>query len=520
MEERTQNRKFLLAACIAAFAAIAGLYFIAVRYGELNQDEGWYLYGAGLIRAGQQPYVDFATTQGPVMQYFYAAFWPVVQKYGVAGGRAVTAGLGLLSMLVCCITVLRLAEREKRLAACLALLCLAGLNMYQVYFFSIVKTYSLASLLITTGFLLLTFRGRAAGPSAFASGAVLALAAGTRMSAGLILPAVLAALIISARRAGGLKDRRWLLFGAGAAVTLLLVLGPFIIKAPAAVRFAMLEYHAGRETGSAITAIAYKCGFAARLARAYFPALAVFLAVMLTGWQKSCSSGAKRFIWTCFACCGLVTLLHAAAPFPYDDYQAMIYPLFCTGVVLAAQFLIPAGQQIRAACLILAAGLIFAAGSPVNEEMFIGRRDRIWWPVRTETSLHKLKRAAAAVREKAGADGGIFTQDLYLAVEAGLKVPKGMELGPFCLFPGWSRGKASECHVLNEEMMLEVIAETQAGVAAVSEYSFAVSAPAIKPYAMRDELIMALGHRYEPVWQIDNFGQAETCLTVYARKEK
>ena len=47
---------------VCGILAAANLYL-----GDLNQDEGWYLYAAGLTAQGQLPYVDFAYTQAPVL---------------------------------------------------------------------------------------------------------------------------------------------------------------------------------------------------------------------------------------------------------------------------------------------------------------------------------------------------------------------------------------------------------------------------------------------------------------------
>ncbi|NLB56843.1 MAG: hypothetical protein GX811_13975, partial [Lentisphaerae bacterium] len=48
------------------------LLALNIYLGDLNQDEGWYLYAADKVVAGEMPYKDFAYTQGPVMPYVYA----------------------------------------------------------------------------------------------------------------------------------------------------------------------------------------------------------------------------------------------------------------------------------------------------------------------------------------------------------------------------------------------------------------------------------------------------------------
>jgi len=79
----------------ATLLALLGLTAANLLLGDLNQDEGWYLYAARQVQAGQQPYRDFAFTQGPVFPAVYGALYGVVRRFGVAGGRALTALFGL-----------------------------------------------------------------------------------------------------------------------------------------------------------------------------------------------------------------------------------------------------------------------------------------------------------------------------------------------------------------------------------------------------------------------------------------
>ncbi len=66
-------------------------YAFAILAGDLNQDEGWYLYAGRLTYEGLHPFRDFASTQGPVMAYVYALAYPLTRILGVAGGRVFTA---------------------------------------------------------------------------------------------------------------------------------------------------------------------------------------------------------------------------------------------------------------------------------------------------------------------------------------------------------------------------------------------------------------------------------------------
>ena len=137
----------------------------------------------------------------------------------------------------------------------------------------------LTGLLIILGFVALTFVSRKRAWPAICSGILLGLAAGTRASAIVILPVVFLMLLLfpslAPRSPLPAPARSAVFFALGAGLTLCLLFLPFAFRAPAAVWFALVEYHAGREVGGAVTALAYKAGFLSRVIQAYYPALGI-----------------------------------------------------------------------------------------------------------------------------------------------------------------------------------------------------------------------------------------------------
>ncbi len=527
------------------------LYALAIVAGDLNQDEGWYLYAGRLAHEGLHPFRDFASTQGPLMAYVYALAYPLIEAWGVVGGRLFTALMGVLGILLAARLAARLAEtvgeRGAGDSAALLAVGLLGLNLYHVYFTSLVKTYGLAGLLTVLGFLALERALRAADRSAggrlaaFGAGSLaagcFALAAGTRLSAGILLPAVWLPLAAVWWRGGG----QWnglaavlagMLIGGGAMLTAVYL--PFLLTAPSALSFGLLEYHAGRQVGGVPLLLAYKAGFVLRLSASYFPVL-VIGALGLAGWVVA-GRGAvpavppprlslpRRCLPLAMAggAAG-VTAIHLAAPFPYDDYQVFVMPCIVLLAVVPAAVrwrrLVPSDGR-RA---VLLAGALFlmmvhSASSPLLQAWVTAGRDRIWWPLRTETPLQGLRRAAAAI-PGAGA-GVLLTQDTYLAVEAGMRVPPGMELGPFCFFPDLDDETAGRHRVLNESLLSALMHGGTYPVAAVSGYGMAIRAPHILPVeeAMKRRLEDALHSRYELVGQMESFGQGDTTLRIYKRR--
>ncbi|MBT7066929.1 MAG: hypothetical protein HN919_11545, partial [Verrucomicrobia bacterium] len=340
-----------LAILLALLLSALNLWF-----GPLNQDEGWYLYSARLIAQGRLPFIDFASTQGPVMSFVYALLWAPLQGMGLAGGRLVTGLLGWGAAGLAALLAARLAgtDRAARRAAAFAAFTLIGVNVTHSYFTTIVKTYALGGLLLTAAFLALhngtTASRRRPGWTALA-GLLFALGAGCRASLVMTLPVVF--LWLAHRR---YRNRcavcPWT-FALAAACGMLAIFGPFLVAAPQALWFGMVDYHAGREAGSLAAALAYKAAFVLRTAHAYFVPLALLLVTWFSRGRAPTSDAASirpplRVPLACSVI--LISLLHFMAPFPYDDYQAIVFPLLA---VLVAVGLTPLLQRAGLRWLLL-----------------------------------------------------------------------------------------------------------------------------------------------------------------------
>lgn len=510
---------------VTLVAVLVGLCLTGLNlwFGELNQDEGWYLYSARQILRGRLPFVDFASTQGPVVSFAYALLWGPIQGTGLAGGRVVTALLGWLGAGLAATLAwrLRTGDRAGRKAAAFAAFTLIVVNIYQSYFTTVVKTYALGGVLLTGGFLALSVesgvRSRQRAWTAVA-GLLIALASGTRISLIVVLPVVLVWLVVLRCRDGREVCPWSFAFGAGGALAAMF--GPFLYAAPESFLFGMIRYHAGREVGSLTSLLAYKVAFVLRVVRAYLVPFVLLLGVMLKHWAGHRAQGGSArspLLVPLGAAVALVTAVHCMAPFPYDDYQAVLYPLFAVLVGVSITSLL---ERTALRFLLVLICAMTAFSSPRLQDLFAAPRDRIWWPVRSESALAQLRRVAGALGEQAGPDATLLTQDIYLAVEADMSVPPGMEMGPFCYFPDISDAQARMCHVLNRGMMREMLATTEAPLAAFSAYGFSIAAPAIQPVspdALR-QFKAILHARYELVDTAPAFGQAQTTLHLYRRR--
>ncbi|MDZ8119817.1 hypothetical protein [Pontiella agarivorans] len=479
-----------------------------LQHGNLNQDEGWYLYAAKMVSEGHKPYADFAFTQGPVLPQVYAALFPIVGKFGVAGGRAITTVFGLLAAGFAGLLAFRTSE--KRWVALIAVVLLIAGNVYQSYFTTVVKTYGLTAFFLMAGFYLLTLRNKAA---LVVGGALLALAAGTRLSAGIVLPITGVWLIFQTER-----KLDWLWFGIGGGVMLLAVYAPPFFQSSEQAHFGLLGYHAGRDPGGLGALLTLKVGFISRFVQAYFIFTLLTLAALIFRPLEKQRNPTAALLW----CCGIgISLVHGIAAFPYDDYQAIAYPVLATAVMLTILPRIGNPWVVPSLSFLLLASIAAAFSSPINQDWFVRGRDRIWWQFKEQSDLALLRDAAEIVKQHSPEGSELLTQDTYLAIEANRSVPRGMEMGPFSYYPDMPTEQAEKMHLLNRDLLFQTLETSTAPVAAFSGYGLAIESPAITEIspAERASFSSVLESRFDLLQKIPYFGQAHTELIMLKRRE-
>lgn len=514
------------------------LYGAAIWFADLNQDEGWYLYAGAMVARGQLPFVDFASTQGPLMSLVYGAAHGWVARYGLVGGRLFTACLGIGSALLAAGLANRLMVGDGRSRAAgarqaaLFALVLCGLSLYQVTFTATVKTYALTSLFLMLGWhALLPMGASRAYPllRGLCAGLLMAAATATRSSAFAVMPVVGIWLLVGSVRGACRVASRWTLVGfvAGGLAGAMLFFGPYVMHAWPAVEFGLIRYHAARVAGSAGAALAYKAGFLVRLVGYYLPAvvgLIVLGAVLLVrkGQNRAVFAG-TGVLWGAVAA---LTLLHLLAPFPYDDYQVIAYPMLCAALAVAGVRgcgeLGLGGQGLcRVGAVLFLVVVCHSVSGPLFQGWFVGPRDRIWWPLKQETQVQRLRRVARELMDEGARPGEeLLTQDAYLAVETGMRLPRGLEMGPFAIFPALTDAEAAAMHVVNVSLLQKLISESDACFAAFSGYGLAVACPGVTELSIdeQEQLWEPVRNRYRDYGHVDGFGQAYTTLRLMRKR--
>lgn len=532
MWRNLSQRAGVWGAMVASIVAMLVLYGFALWFGNLNQDEGWYLYAARSCAEGSWPYRDFFFTQGPVMPVVYGWFAKLWLPYGVLGGRGLTALLGVVGAVLAS----QLARRASRVArhgreAALLGLALVGCNLYHVYFTTIPKTYALAGVLVLGGYLVLTLvelRGRRsrsplAGMWGIPAGVLLALAGGTRLSLVLLLPVTALWLLLWCVR----FRSAFFWFTLGGALGLALVFGPVWQHSWEQFSFAQ-SFHVERGGRD----LMFMAGSLSRIVRGYLGTVVVGLLLVVVRWfgvwrgagkfERGEERGYQGYLWPQLWLLGFVVVFvfQLLTPFPYDDYQVPLMGL-CGAALAGLVGCIPVCRVRRGVALIGVGGVLAASfGSSLLQEWLVVRQDRFWVVKKECSDLEQLRSCAVEIRELAGGDDMLLTQDVYLALEAGMRVPAGMEMGPFSYFPELSDEDAVKMRVLNRGGMERVLREAGAGVAAISGYGLSIRSPVMDevPYAERQGFFAMLGVNYDLVAEVDDFGQHCTRLQIFRRR--
>ncbi len=512
---------------LLAVGACACMAVVAVWWGGLNQDEGWYLYAAQLVHDGKLPYRDFFFTQGPTMPFVYSVLSPLWRLadsplHGLLGGRVVTLLFGLVGTLAAVALVRSIVPAGRQGMAGLAVFALLGCNLYHLYFTTIPKTYALGGLFVMSGFLLLARGLRSAAPvPLFAAGLAMAFASGTRISLMLVLP--VAGAVLLAR----FRDFRWsfLWFGLGGAAGLFLIYGLFALD-PQSLRalVAAQGYHAARGGFDPFFAI----GSVSRLMRGYAALCVLAVAAICNARRErvevAADAAGRATMWALGLGFAAVFFLQLSAPFPYDDYQVPVMGMLAVAVSAWFAASRDPAEAPRAGdrwfVVLVACGISFV--SPLLQEWATYSQDRFWSQKKDMTEMAKLRRMGREIECLDPGGGTLLTQDLYLAVETGRNVPAGLEMGPFSYFPDCPSGKARDLHVMNRELMEKLLESAPCPLAACSGYAFAIAAPSCEetPFSEQKRFFEILKKNYELADTEPKFGQNATTLLVLKRRSR
>jgi hypothetical protein len=230
----------------AVFAAQALVFGPLVVFRFLDGDEGVYAYASRLALHGHVPYRDFFYEQMPLLPYVYGAW---IRLFGESwyGARSLSA------LAAAATGALLYVHVERRLGgwAALAATCLYALSGLVFGYFTIVKTFALASLFLFGAYVLVETRR----PRWLAAGLLVGLAVDTR----LVFAAAIPAFAVLAARRRGLPS-----FGGGLAAGLV-PSAVFLALSPHNFVFDNLRYHGEKSSHGLVGEPVQKLRIAANL---------------------------------------------------------------------------------------------------------------------------------------------------------------------------------------------------------------------------------------------------------------
>lgn len=506
------------------------LMSLSVLWSPLNQDEGWYLLAARRVSQGLAPYIDFAFTQGPVMPRVYSLIDLWVVNEGMLAGRIFTATLALITLGCVLFSSAKDVRKDppRFWFAFLLAACLLGLNAFHAQYTSTVKTYSLAGGLLVLGAICFThiYESRRWGWLwAILAAQSIAFAAGTRLSLGVFFIPMGLALVFASRKIG---HKAWVSFAASGLIALAVMFVHPLVVSPENLFWGVVEFHTHREVSSPML---LKAGFLSRFVQNYLVLCGLIVGLVFhrclfgSGGrepdrgsdEESRSKASTLPLWLGL---GLCSLIHFSASFPYDDYQVALIPLAVVLVSQAFAYGLPQQALVPAGALTLLFSLAFAWSSPVISQWFVVRQDRIWFETRSKPALFELRDTARQIREGAPDARSILTQDLYLAIETGLRVPLGFEMGPFSFTTELDDRIARDRHLMTEATLAQLLERNPPDLAALSGYAFALNSPQIQRIEpdTRDRILSLIQGVYAPAGEVQNFGQHSTRLTLWTQK--
>lgn len=426
---------------LLGFGIAAQLVFF-VLYRRVNLDEGWYLWASKLVIEGQLPYRDFAYTQAPLLPYLYGLAGQII-GYSLYAGRALTALLALASALMAG----AIARRRGGPAAQVITLALIAGSLYTATAYTYTATYALTAFFMVLAAFLATGRQPEDRRAALA-GLALAAAVGVRLSVIAALPFMLLLVPFCARR-------RWrsLLIATGTAATgLALIFGPFLLLARENLIYDVFGFHTDRTT------LAWQAVAVQNTARETVTDFAVLLVATVAGAAAQIvrrHRPAARASYVVELLLGLAALVLYVAHFiprtTNPAYNALQAPLVATlaGILWARALAVFRSRSVMAPTL--AALLLVASGlqqwAPINRNWLVADPPR--------NQVETVRAAAAYLRANVPAGGRLISFNTHLALEAGLRVPRGFDMSIFSYHPTWSTKKAERYRFINNELLLE-----------------------------------------------------------------
>jgi 4-amino-4-deoxy-L-arabinose transferase-like glycosyltransferase len=468
-------------------ALLIGEGLVFVYYGNVNRDEGWYLYASRLVYQGHIPYRDFPYFQGPILPYLYGLPQALL-------GPSLLVGR-LTSFVFTLTTISGVAYLARRLAGHTALLwalLLMFVNPMLMHYCTIARSEaSVTALSVLALGALLRFRKGA--PALIVAPALLLLASGIRI---VLLPAFLGVSAFVLWRTPTTR-RKLLLALAILGSQALVIFGIPLLLAPRQAIFDIWSSQVSRQgvhpnPGATFLAkVAQLDALWSLYLMLLVPAVALG-AYLILRYYQDWDPRRPRFegepLSNYLAILALALLMFGPHIMLSDIQPQYFVPssALLTVAVAAAAVRLPGSASLRAvrSNFVLVLVALVLLGAPA----YAGRYTQLL-DVRNP-DLVELRNVGHVLSSYLDDDEPFVTFDVTLALAADRPVVRGLEMGNFAYWPRFSTAKAEDLHVFSREQLLEAIGSSGPRVVALTDYDLTwILSPTVgtNPQASPDE---------------------------------
>ena len=479
--------------------------FYTIKYGQLNSDEGWYLYAARLIYHGQQPYKDFAFTQMPLVPYIYGLGLLIYSS--IYTGR-------LISFFFFCLSLFLIFQTSKKYYTIEAFFWLFLIFLVYAdgfYFSIIVKTYSLTLFFFISSSYIFLFDGKSSVkyPALFL---LLTLGVFTRLT--FVFYAVVIALYAIAE-IWTLKNKFKIYFVSLITMLPLIAWGIlFFFPKPEVTLWNIYGYHMearGVEISSAAIPnfLSHLKAFL-KYSKLFYSMSIPLLMSMFSSLTRGDWNTKRNFKLLISATAVFLFLCsHFTASSPYLEYYV---PAVLYLTAIAVWFLFSRAETRSGLRIItLWAGrlaLTIIIISLINEGKF-GIDNYNYY--KGHPPIETVRKMAEMTNRYFPAKKVFAMEGLYTSVEGRFDVWTELSMSTFSLFD-ISTEKAKELHVLTPELASDLLTSPQTKVLILTERDKAMLGNSIA--AFND----ILEQKYDMVYETDYFGQKSAKAYLYVRK--
>jgi hypothetical protein len=475
--------------------AVNTLAFVVL--GEVNADEGWYLYASKLVTMGQQPYRDFAYTQTPLLLYLYGVFLSVFTP-SIYLGRALTSLISISTFFLST----KFAEiKSGAMAAGITGLLWATFT-HGIYFQSTTRTYAITTLLFLLALIVFSSKLHLDLKVILACLFVI-LASLIRLSALFFAIPFFLYVLFSASKGTKLIVAALVMLAAAWMIIL-------ILPNPESAMWSLVGHHTSQwgDTPENVFSLGLVLGRLNFLITEFIQYILLFSAALIISWGEIIEFLRKN-VFSRLTVIGLslFTLSHfASGGFRSHYFIPVIFVLFSfAGILIAVAF----SKKVFFQRNILQALFVSA--------LLLGliRGGYAYFDFSGESlPVEEIKIVSAFVEANSSPKDKIFALEaLWVALEADRQTFQNMTMSQFSYIDD-SKELATRLHLVSDQIISELIIDATPKIVILTELDWEIlqNNPAI------ENMIESLEENYNLGLEVESFGQNRNTIQVYTLK--